>query len=119
MDALSSSFKRDLHVRFLQMMMENLPLEYELQDINRLTLAYFVISGLDILGVMGSVRLLKFPIFTSLSKFRTNQETLRYKNCVSIGEIFLSWRSIAVFVPIYPISSTSPFFRRKLYILIT
>ncbi|CAN6472195.1 unnamed protein product [Victoria cruziana] len=55
MDAPSSSFKRDLHVRFLQMMMENLPLEYELQDINRLTLAYFVISGLDILGAMGSI----------------------------------------------------------------
>ncbi|XP_031486458.1 geranylgeranyl transferase type-1 subunit beta isoform X1 [Nymphaea colorata] len=55
LDTLASSFKRDLHVRFLQMMMESLPLEYELQDINRLTLAYFVISGLDILGALGSV----------------------------------------------------------------
>ncbi|KAF8395106.1 hypothetical protein HHK36_019047 [Tetracentron sinense] len=51
----SSSFERDLHVCFLEMMYQTLPSAYQEQEINRLTLAYFVISGLDILGALDRV----------------------------------------------------------------
>ncbi|XP_043696891.1 geranylgeranyl transferase type-1 subunit beta-like [Telopea speciosissima] len=51
----SSSFDKDLHIRFFQMMCETLPSDYEGQEINRLTLAYFAISGLDILGALDRV----------------------------------------------------------------
>uniref|UniRef100_A0A2P2LGI2 Prenyltransferase alpha-alpha toroid domain-containing protein n=1 Tax=Rhizophora mucronata TaxID=61149 RepID=A0A2P2LGI2_RHIMU len=50
-----SSFQRDRHVTFLQMMYQMLPYHYQTQEINRLTLAYFVVSGLDILGALDSV----------------------------------------------------------------
>ncbi|ONI24310.1 hypothetical protein PRUPE_2G233300 [Prunus persica] len=43
-------FERDRHVTFLQMMYQLLPSPYQSQEINRLTLAYFVISGLDLLN---------------------------------------------------------------------
>ncbi|KAI8539965.1 hypothetical protein RHMOL_Rhmol09G0223700 [Rhododendron molle] len=45
----STQFDRDRHVRFLEMMYQLLPSEYQGQEINRLTLAYFVISGLHML----------------------------------------------------------------------
>ncbi|XAR66295.1 Protein geranylgeranyltransferase type I [Bertholletia excelsa] len=48
-------FDRDLHVRFLEMMYDLVPSAYQSQDINRLTLAYFVISGLDMLGALDRV----------------------------------------------------------------
>ncbi|XP_008233608.1 PREDICTED: geranylgeranyl transferase type-1 subunit beta [Prunus mume] len=46
----SELFERDRHVTFLQMMYQLLPSPYQSQEINRLTLAYFVISGLDLLN---------------------------------------------------------------------
>lgn len=54
-------FDRERHLTYLQMMYQMLPCHYQKQEINRLTLAYFVISGLDILGALQSVRLL--PVF--------------------------------------------------------
>ncbi|KAF3433729.1 hypothetical protein FNV43_RR24832 [Rhamnella rubrinervis] len=51
----SMSFERDRHVRFLEMMCQLLPSEYQTQEINRLTLAYFVISSLDLLGALDRV----------------------------------------------------------------
>ncbi|CAH9065313.1 unnamed protein product [Cuscuta europaea] len=42
-------FDRDRHICYLRMMLEVLPGKYQVQEINRLTLAYFAISGLDIL----------------------------------------------------------------------
>ncbi|CAH9133394.1 unnamed protein product [Cuscuta epithymum] len=42
-------FDRDRHICYLRMMLEVLPAKYQGQEINRLTLAYFAISGLDIL----------------------------------------------------------------------
>lgn len=48
-------FETERHVRYLEMMMERLPYHYESQEINRLTLAYFVISGLGILGALDRV----------------------------------------------------------------
>lgn len=50
-----SIFDRDRHVLFLEMMYQQLPSEYQGQEINRLTLAYFVISGLDILSALDRV----------------------------------------------------------------
>lgn len=47
--------ERELHVRHLEMMYDSLPSDYESQEINHLTLAYFVISGLDILNALDSV----------------------------------------------------------------
>ncbi|XXG66252.1 hypothetical protein AAC387_Pa05g3774 [Persea americana] len=51
----SSSFDRDRHGRFLEMMLDALPSEYQEQEINRLTLAYFAISGLQILDALDQV----------------------------------------------------------------
>lgn len=42
-------FDKDCHVTYLQMMYHMLPHHYQSMEINRLTLAYFVISGLHIL----------------------------------------------------------------------
>ncbi|TQD85187.1 hypothetical protein C1H46_029275 [Malus baccata] len=46
----SEIFERDRHVTFLQMEYQLLPSPYQSQEINSLTLAYFVISGLDLLA---------------------------------------------------------------------
>ncbi|KAL4621164.1 hypothetical protein ACB092_06G208600 [Castanea dentata] len=48
-------FDKDRHVTFLQMMFQLLPWQYQNQEINRLTLAYFVISGLDLLSSIDRV----------------------------------------------------------------
>lgn len=48
-------FERDRHVLFLEMMYQLLPSHYQGQEINRLTLAYFAISGLDLLGTLDCV----------------------------------------------------------------
>lgn len=47
--------QKDLHATFLEMMYYLLPSPYESQETNHLTLAYFVISGLDILNSLHSV----------------------------------------------------------------
>lgn len=51
----SSGFDRDRHVTFLELMYQLLPSQYQTQEINHLTLAYFVISSLDLLGAMDRV----------------------------------------------------------------
>ncbi|XP_050210887.1 geranylgeranyl transferase type-1 subunit beta [Mercurialis annua] len=51
----SSIFNRDSHVAYLEMMYEMLPHYYQSQEINRLTLAYFTISGLHILNALDRV----------------------------------------------------------------
>lgn len=43
-------FNRDRHLCYLQMMLEVLPTYYQREDINRITLAYFAVSGLGVLG---------------------------------------------------------------------
>ncbi|EXC20158.1 Geranylgeranyl transferase type-1 subunit beta [Morus notabilis] len=48
-------FDKDRHVMFLQMMYQLLPYQYQTQEINRLTLAYFVISGLHLLRQLNSI----------------------------------------------------------------
>ncbi|QCE12880.1 geranylgeranyl transferase type-1 subunit beta isoform X1 [Vigna unguiculata] len=47
--------QKDLHATFLELMYYLLPSPYESQETNHLTLAYFVISGLDILNSLHSV----------------------------------------------------------------
>ncbi|CAA0836775.1 Geranylgeranyl transferase type-1 subunit beta [Striga hermonthica] len=54
-DPESSVFKRDRHVLFLQMMYQLLPSAYQDQEINRLTLAYFVVCGLNILSALDRI----------------------------------------------------------------
>ncbi|KAF5742667.1 Geranylgeranyl transferase type-1 subunit beta [Tripterygium wilfordii] len=49
------SFDRDRHVTFLEMMYQLLPRPYQTQEINRLTLAYFVISGLHLLDALDRI----------------------------------------------------------------
>ncbi|CAK7325670.1 unnamed protein product [Dovyalis caffra] len=51
----SLTFDRDRHVAFLEMMYHILPYQYQTQEINHLTLVYFVISGLDILRSLDRV----------------------------------------------------------------
>ncbi|GMY08578.1 geranylgeranyl transferase type-1 subunit beta isoform X1 [Fagus crenata] len=48
-------FDKDRHVTYLEMMYQLLPWPYQNQEINRLTLAYFVISGLDLLSALDCV----------------------------------------------------------------
>lgn len=54
-DSESFIFEKDRHILYLDMMYQLLPAPYQGQEINRLTLAYFVISGLDILGALDRV----------------------------------------------------------------
>lgn len=54
-DSSSSQFNRQQHVAFLMMMYELLPLDYQYQEINRITLAHFAISGLRLLGALDRV----------------------------------------------------------------
>lgn len=49
-------FEREKHVTYLQMMYQLLPHQYQTQEINRLTLAYFVVAGLDLLRSLDCVR---------------------------------------------------------------
>ncbi|KAG0501356.1 hypothetical protein HPP92_001428 [Vanilla planifolia] len=49
------TFDRERHVAFLEMMLERLPEDYEAQEINRLTLAYYVVSGLAVLDALDRV----------------------------------------------------------------
>ncbi|KAG9444933.1 hypothetical protein H6P81_016273 [Aristolochia fimbriata] len=51
----SASFDKDRHVFYLEMMLDALPWQYQDQEINRVTLAYFAVSGLDILGALDRV----------------------------------------------------------------
>ncbi|XP_021910432.1 geranylgeranyl transferase type-1 subunit beta [Carica papaya] len=51
----SSCFEKERHVVYLEMMYEMLPHCYQTQEINRLTLAHFIISGLRLLGAFGRV----------------------------------------------------------------
>lgn len=42
-------FDKNRHICYLEMILELLPSPYQSQDINRVTLAYFAVCGLDIL----------------------------------------------------------------------
>lgn len=53
--SIDSLFDKERHIRFLDMMYELLPSDYQSQEINHLTLAYFTISSLDILGTLDQV----------------------------------------------------------------
>lgn len=50
------SLDKQKHVAFLQLMLESLPAEYETQEINTLTLAYFAISALALLDALDRVK---------------------------------------------------------------
>jgi len=58
--SINSSFDRNRHIRFLDMMSNLLPSEYQPQEINHLTLAYFTLSSLDILGAFDRVLIFLF-----------------------------------------------------------
>ncbi|CAN1174020.1 Geranylgeranyl transferase type-1 subunit beta [Linum perenne] len=51
----ASSFDRERHLTYLRMMYQMIPYHYQSQEINRITLAYFAISGLDIIGALDTV----------------------------------------------------------------
>ncbi|KAK9154275.1 hypothetical protein Sjap_001755 [Stephania japonica] len=50
-----SQFDRDRHLWFLELMHCDLPSEYQAQEINRLTLAYFVVSSFTILRALDRI----------------------------------------------------------------
>ncbi|KAL6581151.1 hypothetical protein OROMI_007074 [Orobanche minor] len=54
-DSETSVFERERHIFYLEMMYQLLPSPYQDQEINRLTLAYFVVSGLDILSALDRI----------------------------------------------------------------
>eukprot|EP01112_Ceratiomyxa_fruticulosa_P023448 TRINITY_DN895_c0_g2_i1.p1 TRINITY_DN895_c0_g2~~TRINITY_DN895_c0_g2_i1.p1 ORF type:complete len:360 (-),score=53.02 TRINITY_DN895_c0_g2_i1:27-1106(-) len=47
-----SGFQREKHIKFLQQCLTLLPAPYRSQEANRMTLVYFALSGLDVLGVL-------------------------------------------------------------------
>src|SRR5262245_11452053 len=48
-----SAFRKDRHIRyFLRCLKTVLPTEYMSNDSNRMTLAFFTIAGLDLLGIL-------------------------------------------------------------------
>ncbi|PIN20832.1 Protein geranylgeranyltransferase Type I, beta subunit [Handroanthus impetiginosus] len=51
----SLDFDRERHIYYLELMYRLVPSLYQGQEINRLTLAYFVISGLDILHALDRI----------------------------------------------------------------
>ncbi|KAL3655862.1 hypothetical protein CASFOL_000258 [Castilleja foliolosa] len=55
LESESSVFERDRHIFYLEMMYQMMPSAYQGQEINRLTLAYFVVSGLDILSALDRI----------------------------------------------------------------
>ena len=57
-------FDKERHMIFLEMMYQLLPSDYQPQEINHLTLAYFTLSSLDILGALDQVLL--FILFNSI-----------------------------------------------------
>ncbi|XP_074280665.1 geranylgeranyl transferase type-1 subunit beta isoform X2 [Silene latifolia] len=65
-------FDKDRHIRFINMMYEFLPTDYESQEINHLTLAYFTLSSLDILGSLHRVD--KGAVITWVLSFQTRQK---------------------------------------------
>uniref|UniRef100_A0A1S3X456 Geranylgeranyl transferase type-1 subunit beta-like n=1 Tax=Nicotiana tabacum TaxID=4097 RepID=A0A1S3X456_TOBAC len=54
-ESIPMFFDRNRHICYLEMMLELIPSPYQSQEINRLTLAYFTISGLDILRALDRV----------------------------------------------------------------
>ncbi|GAB2286697.1 hypothetical protein Dimus_021091 [Dionaea muscipula] len=54
---IDTCFDRDRHVHFVEMMYELLPSQYQTQEINTLTLAYFALSSLDILDALDTFQL--------------------------------------------------------------
>ena len=44
------------HQRFLKYCLNVLPSKYESQDVNRLTLSYFVLNSLEMLGMLSEVK---------------------------------------------------------------
>jgi len=52
---MSDSFERERHIKFLLACIKMLPTQYSNLDSNRLTLSYFVIAGLDLLGEIDRV----------------------------------------------------------------
>lgn len=63
---LSTNFEKDRHLMYLEMMYELLPCHYQSQEINRLTLAHFIISGLHFIGARDRVRLPSLCFFFCL-----------------------------------------------------
>ncbi|KAL2329597.1 hypothetical protein Fmac_017178 [Flemingia macrophylla] len=70
--------EKEVHVTFLEMMYYLLPSPYESQEINHLTLAYFVISGLDILNSLQSVA--KDAVVTWVLSFQAHRGTKAHLN---------------------------------------
>lgn len=53
----AASFERDKHVGYFVHSLQCLPSAYQSSEINRLTLAYFCVTGLDILDALDQARL--------------------------------------------------------------
>eukprot|EP01083_Nonionella_stella_P018612 51806_1 len=52
---MSGRFDKNVHVKFYEMHLKILRMEYQVLDPNRMTLIYFVVSALDILGALDKV----------------------------------------------------------------
>lgn len=52
----TNKFERDLHIRFFKQHLDLLPKPYGSQDTNRLTLAYFCLSALDVLNALDVIK---------------------------------------------------------------
>ncbi|KAL2897031.1 Geranylgeranyl transferase type-1 subunit beta [Bienertia sinuspersici] len=95
--SVESWFDKDRHIRFLHMMLDLLPSGYQAEEINHLTLAYFALSSLDILGALDQV----FSTFNFSLKLLNTYFSLSIH--VSIDRIsgIVGWKERKVFLHVF------------------
>uniref|UniRef100_H2XQ59 Prenyltransferase alpha-alpha toroid domain-containing protein n=2 Tax=Ciona intestinalis TaxID=7719 RepID=H2XQ59_CIOIN len=52
---MESTFEKKKHIRFFTRILQILPSRYSLLDTSRLTVAFFALSGLDVLGALDAL----------------------------------------------------------------
>ncbi|KAL0862394.1 hypothetical protein Bca101_041512 [Brassica carinata] len=81
----SANFDKDRHLVYLEMMYELLPYHYQSQEINRLTLAHFIISGLHFLGATDRVdKDVVANWVLSFQAFPSNRASLKEGNFIDL-----------------------------------
>lgn len=87
-------FERDWHIMYLQMNYEILPSRYEGQEINCLTLAYFVISSLHILHALDHVSFRHlFPWYVIICSRLLVKSCDFWTDIVELG-LFVAWSNL-------------------------
>ncbi|XP_020264059.1 geranylgeranyl transferase type-1 subunit beta isoform X4 [Asparagus officinalis] len=92
-------FDKERHVFFLQVMLDSLPAEYETQEINTLTLAYFAVSALKILDALDLVD--KVQIVNWVLSFQAHpKDESELKNGMGSSMDFMGRKVLSTQMPI-------------------